>query len=189
MELSVKAFKISWSQGVRTSWLESACLSVSQFSKASSWTTTRQKRPSSQRVRPSQWFIAHIFHNYKTVDIQGYFELREPIRTRENCCPLIWWILSAYIYVGAVSYFSKTFLQSAVSDGSSFELGNNPGHLKCDSIFKLPCSALLWLCLLYLIKWFAFNEVRIKSSDIVLVHAFLSVSSLPRNYYQFFRPH
>ena len=29
----------------------------------------------------------------KTVNIQGYSELREPIRTRENCYPLIWWIL------------------------------------------------------------------------------------------------
>ena len=26
----------------------------------------------------------------KTVNIQGYSELREPIRTRENCYPLIW---------------------------------------------------------------------------------------------------
>ena len=30
----------------------------------------------------------------KTENIQGYSdELREPIRTRENCYPLIWWIL------------------------------------------------------------------------------------------------
>ena len=26
----------------------------------------------------------------KTVNSQGYFELREPIKTRENCYPLIW---------------------------------------------------------------------------------------------------
>ena len=26
----------------------------------------------------------------KTVNIQGYSELREPIKTRENCYPLIW---------------------------------------------------------------------------------------------------
>ena len=29
----------------------------------------------------------------KTVNIHGYSELREPIRTRENYYPLIWWIL------------------------------------------------------------------------------------------------
>ena len=33
---------------------------------------------------------------------------------------------------------------SAVNDGCSFERGNNPGCLKCDSIFKLPFSAFLW---------------------------------------------
>ena len=26
----------------------------------------------------------------KTVNIQGYSKLREPIKTRENCYPLIW---------------------------------------------------------------------------------------------------
>ena len=26
----------------------------------------------------------------KTVNIQGYSKLREPIETRENCYPLIW---------------------------------------------------------------------------------------------------
>ena len=26
----------------------------------------------------------------KTMNIQGYSELREPIKTRENCYPLIW---------------------------------------------------------------------------------------------------
>ena len=42
-----------------------------------------------------------VFRNYretrsrfesrpKTVNIQGYSELREPIRTRKNCYPLIW---------------------------------------------------------------------------------------------------
>ena len=27
---------------------------------------------------------------HKTVNIQGYSKLREPIKTRENCYPLIW---------------------------------------------------------------------------------------------------
>ena len=32
-----------------------------------------------------------IFHSVrKTVNSQGYSELREPIKTRENCYPLIW---------------------------------------------------------------------------------------------------
>ena len=42
---------------------------------------------------------------------------------------------------------------SAVNDDCSFEFGNNPGlpgYRKRDSIFKLPCSAFLWLRLLYL---------------------------------------
>ena len=33
----------------------------------------------------------------KTVNIQGYSELREPIKTRENCYPLIWYILINFI--------------------------------------------------------------------------------------------
>ena len=33
----------------------------------------------------------------KTVNIHGYSELREPIITRENCYPLIWWILILFI--------------------------------------------------------------------------------------------
>ena len=41
-----------------------------------------------------------------------------------------------------------------INDGCSFELGSNPGYRNCFSIFKLPCSAFLWLSLLYLIKWF-----------------------------------
>ena len=32
----------------------------------------------------------HFESHPKTVNIQGYSELREPIRTRENCYPLIW---------------------------------------------------------------------------------------------------
>ena len=35
----------------------------------------------------------HFESRPKTVNIQGYCELREPIRTCENCYPLIWWIL------------------------------------------------------------------------------------------------
>ena len=33
----------------------------------------------------------------KAVNIQGYAKLREPIKTRENCYPLIWQILNVYI--------------------------------------------------------------------------------------------
>ena len=35
----------------------------------------------------------------KTVNIQGYSKLREPIKTRENCYPLIWQILKLVIFV------------------------------------------------------------------------------------------
>ena len=55
------------------------------------------------------------------------------------------------------------------------------------SSFRALLSCGFVCCIL--LGGFTFNEVVIKSSDIVLVHAFLSVSSLPRNYYQFFRPH
>ena len=37
--------------------------------------------------------FSHFESHPKTVNIQGYFELQEPIRTHENCYPLIWWIL------------------------------------------------------------------------------------------------
>ena len=33
----------------------------------------------------------------KTVNSQGYSELREPIKTCENCYPLIWYILINFI--------------------------------------------------------------------------------------------
>ena len=35
---------------------------------------------------------------HKTVNIQGYSKLREPIKTHENCYPLIWQILKS-IYI------------------------------------------------------------------------------------------
>ena len=37
--------------------------------------------------------FSHFESHPKTVNIQGYSELKEPIRTYENCYPLIWWIL------------------------------------------------------------------------------------------------
>ena len=37
--------------------------------------------------------FSHFESHPKTVNIQGHFELQEPIRTHENCYPLIWWIL------------------------------------------------------------------------------------------------
>ena len=36
---------------------------------------------------------SHFESRPKTVNIHGYSELRKPIRTRENCYSLIWWIL------------------------------------------------------------------------------------------------
>ena len=32
----------------------------------------------------------HLGSGHKTVNSQGYSELREPIKTREKCCSLIW---------------------------------------------------------------------------------------------------
>ena len=37
--------------------------------------------------------FSHFESHPKTVNIQGYFKLQEPIRTHKNCYPLIWWIL------------------------------------------------------------------------------------------------
>ena len=37
----------------------------------------------------------HLGCGRKTVNSQGYSELREPIKTRENCYSLIWWILKS----------------------------------------------------------------------------------------------
>ena len=37
--------------------------------------------------------FSHFESHPKTVNIQGYSELQEPIRTYENCYPLFWWIL------------------------------------------------------------------------------------------------
>ena len=41
---------------------------------------------------------SHFESRPKIVNIHGYFELREPIRTRENYYPLIWWILNPDIH-------------------------------------------------------------------------------------------
>ena len=48
----------------------------------------------------------------KTVNIQGYSKLREPTRTRENCFPLIWWILKKLkdIYSSARLVLSQSVL-------------------------------------------------------------------------------
>ena len=40
---------------------------------------------------------SHFESRPKTVNIHGYSELREPVGTRKNCYPLIWWILIRYI--------------------------------------------------------------------------------------------
>ena len=39
----------------------------------------------------------HLGSGRKTVNSQGYSELREPIKTRENCYSLIWWKLNSFI--------------------------------------------------------------------------------------------
>ena len=54
----------------------------------------------------------------KTVNIQGYSELRKTIRTRENCYPLIWWIL---IKTRLCSFF-ELHLPVSISDNTSTAL-------------------------------------------------------------------
>ena len=39
----------------------------------------------------------HLGSGRKTVNSQGYSELREPIKTHENCYSLIWWKLNSFI--------------------------------------------------------------------------------------------
>ena len=41
----------------------------------------------------------------KTVNSQGYSELREPVKTRENCYPLIWQILISDMQI--ISHYNK----------------------------------------------------------------------------------
>ena len=53
----------------------------------------------------------------KTVNIQGYSKLREPIKTREDCDPLIWSILNLDI-----SSISKAFLRKK----QTLNTGSNP---------------------------------------------------------------
>ena len=47
----------------------------------------------------------------KTVNIQGYSELREPFKTRENCYPLIWQILIIIIVFIAVTIIHLPTIQ------------------------------------------------------------------------------
>ena len=45
-------------------------------------------------IKKLSWNDAPFFFSIrKTVNIRGYSELLEPIKMRENCYPLIWWIL------------------------------------------------------------------------------------------------
>ena len=64
---------------------------------------------------------SHFETRPKTVNIQGYSELREPIRRRENCCSLIWWILILIVFVSVVlgeelKFFTFTFYIFIVND-------------------------------------------------------------------------
>ena len=59
----------------------------------------------------------HLGCGRKTVNSQGYSELREPIKTRENCYSLIWWILKSNTCHRAntcLSHFNFVFLWRAV---------------------------------------------------------------------------
>ena len=58
-------------------WIKNAALMAQLMATISSSETFAKRRAIFLSVR-------------KTVNIQGYSELREPIKTRENCYPLIW---------------------------------------------------------------------------------------------------
>ena len=56
--------------------------------------------------------------NPKTVNIQGYSELREPIRTHVNRYPLIWWIL---IVDNLFTLYNKAFLCTSTLESQVYE--------------------------------------------------------------------
>ena len=56
--------------------------------------------------------------NPKTVNIQGYSELREPIRTHVNRYPLIWWIL---IVDNLFTLYNEAFLFTSTLESQVYE--------------------------------------------------------------------
>ena len=56
--------------------------------------------------------------NPKTVNIQGYSELREPIRTHVNRYPLIWWIL---IVDNLFTLYNEAFLCTSTLESQVYE--------------------------------------------------------------------
>ena len=74
---------------------------------------------------------SHFETRPKTVNIQGYSELREPIRRRENYCSLIWWILILIVFVSVVlGEELKFFDQSQMQD---LAFMNTVEHILCSS--------------------------------------------------------
>ena len=82
--------------------------------------------------------FSHFESHPKTVNIQGNFELQEPIRTHENCYPLIWWILILVKFMRQDLWRVYTFWWCGSSrqlypgtrtcNGTWFTLFPNPNH-------------------------------------------------------------
>ena len=82
--------------------------------------------------------FSHFESHPKTVNIQGYFELQEPIRTHENCYPLIWWILILVKFMRQdlwrvytfwwCSFLRQLYPGTRTCNGTWFTLFPNPNH-------------------------------------------------------------
>ena len=81
-----------------------------------------------------------LFHEShpKTVNIQGYSGLQEPIRTHEDCYPLIWWILILVKFMRQdlwrvytfwwCSFLRQLYPGTRTFNGTWFTLFPNPNH-------------------------------------------------------------
>ena len=70
--------------------------------------------------------------NPKTVNIQGYSELREPIRTHVNRYPLIWWIL---IVDNLFTLYNEAFLCTSTLESQVYESSD---YIRSKMIFGMP---------------------------------------------------
>ena len=71
----------------------------------------------------------HLGSGRKTVNSQGYSELKEPIKTRENCYPLIWLILK--VNMAKLQKEAHTTVESAVWPAYPYHAHNLSQPLQC----------------------------------------------------------
>ena len=81
---------------------------------------------------------SHFESHPKTVNIQGYSELQEPIRTRESCYPLIWWILKMNICLVSANDVMQRYVMK------HFLLSRQHRHRDSDKILQLHCKRNRW---------------------------------------------